>query len=200
MDFSSFYDVILADVERDMQVGLQCSDGPAESLAIGRGLRGLQPRSFVILRKGRQADFLKCIDFGIDVVSARVVAILEALGATGCSFFPADIEGADGREKYFGLAVSSKSGPHIEALSRSACLVKRGRRGEVWSASYGLFFDPSTWDGSDIFFLGNGATLVVHRRVVDALAEHGVMATFADRLDLAESVMHQTVDLRQAAP
>ena len=198
MDFTSFYTVIMSNIERDMAVALRNHEGgPEESLAIGRGQRGLGRRLFDVARAGRRGDFLKGIDLGIDIVSSRVVSIFRSLNVTGCSYFPVEVNIPEDGRQYFGLAVSSRTGPKIEALSRLACHMQRGRRGEVWSVRYGLFFDPNTWDGSDVFFLGDGAVLAIHRRILNALKEQGIKLYSAERLDLALFVTHSMVDLRE---
>ena len=48
------------------------------------------------------------------------------------------------------------------------CSARLASRAGKWVTNTGRpqFFDPATWDGSDVFFLGDDAVLVVHRRVL----------------------------------
>ncbi len=84
------------------------------------------------------------------LISDRVVSILKAGGFSGWRTYPIDLFGKDGIRipNYQGLAVHGRCGPIDE--SRAVRLDKIYPAG-IRPAWYGLYFDPATWDGSDVF-------------------------------------------------
>lgn len=100
--------------------------------------------------------------FGVPVlVSERVVQIFRDGGFTGWDVIPVELRGKRGEllPTYYFLSVLGRCGPI--AKSRSEVFQKRYPAG--WFPMLkGLYFDPATWDGSDIFLpAGTGHKLVV---------------------------------------
>lgn len=86
-----------------------------------------------------------------EVVSQRFVDVLRDNGVTGWSTFPIELHGKGGDliEGYFGLAVTGRCG--VLQLDRSRVETRIGASGKPYKVKIGLFFDASTWDGSDMF-------------------------------------------------
>lgn len=97
----------------------------------------------------------------IDLVSQRVIDVLRSSGFKGWSTYPVIVLSKSGEhiEGYHGFAVTGRCGPIDDSMSRrvlSAPATPAGR--PVW-ALRGLYFDPTTWDGADIF-VAEGSALV----------------------------------------
>jgi len=95
----------------------------------------------------------------------RVVELLEREGFTGWGSYPVSIAGKQGNaiSEYHGLAVSGRCGAIDDSRS-----VKLDRifPGGVFPVLAGLYFDPGTWDGSDLFATQGGSN---HIFVVEAV-------------------------------
>jgi len=86
-----------------------------------------------------------------NVVSQRLVDVLRENGVTGWSTFPIELYGKNGEliEGYHGLAVTGRCG--ALQLGRSRVETRIGASGKPYKIKIGLFFDESTWDGSEMF-------------------------------------------------
>jgi hypothetical protein len=84
------------------------------------------------------------------ILSEIAVGLLKAAGCTGWRTFPAQVFGKDGREYegYYGLSVLGRCGP-ID-YSRSA-IVWRKFPGGLFPYFKGEYFEPASWDESDMF-------------------------------------------------
>ena len=188
MDFTQFYLVLFGNIDKDMTVEFDPDVRELdETLAIGRGQRGLHERSCKIVHRGRQHHFINSVHFGVDLVSEQVVEALKHIGATGWDIFPITIKGGALEPNFFGLVVPSTCGLEQTDQTRAACRLRRGQNGEALPLFFGRYFHPSQWDGSDIFRFDNQATMIVHRRVLDEFLRRGIRVYAAVRLDHAES-------------
>jgi hypothetical protein len=108
----------------------------------------------------------------VRLVSERVLSAFAASGVTGWEGIPVDVHRADGHavRGYHLFVVKGRSGPIDNARSVQVDrirLVKGSQRSsKVWR---GLFFDESTWDGSDVFAPGRSAFCFVTQKVKDTL-------------------------------
>ena len=120
------------------------------------------------------------------IVHERVVQLLEEQRFTGWTTYPVEVYGRDGQHipGYHGLAVTGRCGP-IDR-DRSVVELKQfpGRVAPVW---VGLYFDPATWDGSDIFMPQEGwYGPIVVERVRQAFRRARVKNVQFTRLDEVE--------------
>ncbi|HEY8209782.1 MAG TPA: hypothetical protein VIG99_19980 [Myxococcaceae bacterium] len=84
------------------------------------------------------------------LISDRVASILEGGEHSGWQTYPVELSGKDGLRipGYRGFAVSGRCGP----IDESRCVrLDKIYPGGVFPAWYGMYFDPATWDGSDLF-------------------------------------------------
>jgi uncharacterized protein DUF1629 len=103
------------------------------------------------------------------LVSNRVTGILQAGGFKGWTVFPIDLAGADGQRiaGFHGLSIVGRCGA-IE--NQRSIRVPKKYPGGVFPVWKGLYFDPSTWDGSDIFMpQGKVGWVFVAKGLRDAL-------------------------------
>jgi hypothetical protein len=98
----------------------------------------------------KPSDFIRTTLATPFIISDRVVEILKAGGFSGWRTYPIDLfdKGGVRIPGYHGLAVHGRCGPVDD--SRSVKLDKI-LPGGIFPRWYGLFFDPATWDGSDVF-------------------------------------------------
>jgi len=114
-------------------------------------------------RKGRvRGDFMGASYVSIFLVSKRVIDILQEHRFQGWSTYPVLISDSQGREVegYSGFSVTGRTGPRFEQRNWYSAL-DSGRVVADYEPQKSLFFDPATWDGSDIFSpIGSRITLV----------------------------------------
>lgn len=84
------------------------------------------------------------------VVSLRVVDLLSDNAFTGWSTYPVHVLDREGQviDGYYGLAITGRCGPIEPSQSE---VVFRDLPGGRVPALKGMFFDPASWDGSDLF-------------------------------------------------
>ena len=120
------------------------------------------------------------------VVSAKVLATLHALSATGWASYKVDVRGADDEHVpgYAGLSVRGRCGPirHDRGVP-----VQKEYPGGIYTVYLGYLFDEHSWDGSDLFVSEDGSgTVFVSQRVRDAFVKAKVTGVTMDRADLAQ--------------
>lgn len=101
------------------------------------------------------------------IVHQRVVDILRSEGLTGWATFPVELRDEAGRilPDYFGFAVTGRSGP---PAYRRGSMVAVDYPGGTFVEYKGRFFDPVSWDGSDVFHTGEWGFIFVTDALVDA--------------------------------
>ena len=96
------------------------------------------------------------------LVSDRVVTLLRDEGFTGWRTYAVDLVGHDGAPipGYHGLAIHGRCGPIDDSKSVQ---VPQQFPGGVFPVWIGMYFDPDTWDGSDLFMSedGKGSKFVI---------------------------------------
>ncbi len=152
-DFEKLYSLMHASLSGELVVN--AVDFPVDmDLPLARGdFQPAKPVRFGYHMGRRRTDFLRCGLPVISLASDRFIDILKAGGFSGWRTFPVTILGKDKQEisGYSGLAITGRCGP----LDNPRC--ERKTRPAKWPAVravpawYGLYFDLSTWDGSDLF-------------------------------------------------
>lgn len=134
---------------------------------------------------GRPFDLIWTTYAGLFLISSRVRDLLENEGITGWRTYPVEVTGRQGAviPGYHGFAVTGRCGPFD--LSKSQMIIKPPPvpRGRAAPYHRGLFFEPSTWDGSDVFCSENGwLTVIVTRKVHDLFRRYKVRNVEFERL------------------
>ena len=123
--------------------------------------------------------------FGGIIVHERVVRLLEEHRFTGWTTYPVEVCGQDGQHipGYHGLAITGRCGP----IDRDRSVVKLkqfpAKMARVW---VGLYFDPATWDGSDMFMPADFDCVFVAEQVWKAFRRARVKNVQFTRLDQVE--------------
>jgi hypothetical protein len=119
------------------------------------------------------------------LVSEKMVELLRSAGASGWSAVPLQLY--DKKNQHVGshhyVCIHGRCGPLDE--DRSAQL-PRIYPGGVFPILRGLYFDPATWDGSDIFVPGKTAFILVVDRVKEVFEQADVKNVTFTPLDEVE--------------
>jgi len=101
------------------------------------------------------ADLIWTDDATPLLLSARVVSLFRQHELTGWSTYEIDLFGKNGEPipGYHGLSVTGRCGPIDNSMSKKVPKQFPAKVSTVWQ---GLYFDPSTWDGSSIFMPEGG--------------------------------------------
>lgn len=169
--FDAFY-VVWNPFEEDPYVGETVdASGFDDLVAYGRAER--EPASPVVVRHafgaGTPGDVVWTTTSTFLVLGPKVIETLKIEGFTGWSTFPVSLFLANGElaEGYGGLAISGRCGPLDH--TRGERITITGMPGYR-----GFWFDPSDWDGSDVFMpRGKSWFRIVTERVKEAIEGAG---------------------------
>jgi hypothetical protein len=132
--------------------------GVAQAFALTRGeLRPVEPvRAKWMMGRSKPAEIIWTGMAAPLLVSNRVISILRDEGFTGWSFYRVALTGRSGEpvEGYSGLVVEGRCGAVDDHQSTKIDRIMPGGAFHWWR---GLYFDPATWDGSDLFMATGGA-------------------------------------------
>jgi len=113
----------------------------------------------------------------LTLVSRRFVDVLRFRGFSGWTTYPVNL----GRVKqapidieYGGLAITGRCGPFLESLSTPIIQAPVAPGGDEMPAFRGLFFEPTSWDGCDLFVAENYGRAICVEAVKRALEESGL--------------------------
>ena len=139
--------------------------------------------------EGRHAyDVVGTTFAAVKLFSKRFFDALSANGVTGWRTFEAQIEGAGEqvRDSYTGLVVTGRCGrlqPHRSSTVIGLPAAPGGKPKQLY---VGLFFDPDSWDGSDMFLPSGTALTFVTQRV-----KYVLEAAAVSNLSLTSAATHQ---------
>lgn len=126
--------------------------------------------------RAKPADVESC---NIDVFSGKVKGLFEEHGITGWKAYPIDLYDKLGRlvEGYSVLGITGRCGPLDPTKA-----VKRLTEypGGIFPAYYGHYFDPESWDGSDIFMSSSSGHINITERVKKLLEKHKIKHVAVD--------------------
>jgi hypothetical protein len=160
-----------------------------EAFALSRAELSVERPVVLRWKMGRKVpgDFVWTAMAVLIVVSDKVVSVLKTNFCSGWSTYPVHLYGPLGNRivGYHGLAVRGRCGPRQPERSAHTVVVddKIGPR-----PSYrGLFFDESSWDGSDIFVPSDGSAQVfLLERVKNLLLQAKIKGARFERADQYE--------------
>jgi hypothetical protein len=117
----------------------------------------------------------------------RTLEVLVTGGMTGWKAEPVPVELSGGHESpdYSLLIVLGRSGPVDNSLSRRAVLPPPDG-GQTMPGWMGLYFNDSSWDGTDVFTPMDSGYVCVTRRVKDLFQAAGLTNMRFDSLAAVE--------------
>jgi len=149
----------------------------AEDFALARGEYRPREKILFVQTGGRTLHDLIGTGYpSIKLWSSRTVDTLRQSRFSGWETFDVEIHLANGTiiRDYHGLAVTGRSGPIDDSLSQSAVVPPLTPGGQSMPGLRGLCFDPTSWDGRDVFTPEGYAGIFVVRAVVDAIVGKGI--------------------------
>lgn len=171
MDFDRLYKLGRARKRTSLHVAPREPD-EIDDFAILRGeIRPQKPLVFEYMKGASGStprDLVSTSLVSLRLISDRVISVLREFSGWGT--YPVEVYGKKGERipGYHGLAVTGRCGPIDDSRSRPAVYppaVPQGRPTLVW---IGLYFDPETWDGSDVFLPEDSANIFVTEAVKEA--------------------------------
>ena len=125
------------------------------------------------------------------IVSTRFIDVLKDF--KGWSTYPVEVHDGWGAmvPGFAGLAILGRCGRMLHDLSRTETDKRWG-----WQNYVGLYFDPNTWDGSDIFYPTFGRGPVITSRLRDALRKAEITNIHMERLSDARTEKRMVDDMR----
>ena len=155
-----------------------------EPFALTRGdFRPRKPLVFVHHMGGKvPTDIIWTGHVVIHLFADRVVELMRREGFTGWSTYPVEVRGKDGTvfPGYHGMSFPGRCGPIENARST---IVHEQMPGGVFPFHKGMFFDPDTWDGSDLFMPASYVGVFVTEAVKQAFEKAKVKNVRFSRLD-----------------
>lgn len=120
------------------------------------------------------------------LLSERVVGVLREEGFTGWGVVPVDLRGKNGEPlpTYYYLCVRGRCGPSDVGRSTKVDKIYPGGVFPIWK---GLYFDETTWDGSDFFVAaGTGFKFIVEgvKRAFQKAKVKNALLTPLDEVEL----------------
>ena len=192
MDFKRTYKLQIIGKQGALHVHPRSLDDIEDDVALYEGRVTLQaPLAFEFMKGASGStpyDFVSTSLPPLKLVSERVVAVLRDF--TGWATYPVEVYGKKGElvAGYHGLAVTGRCGPIDDSRSRPAIrppAVPHGQATRMW---IGLYFDPVSWDGSDVFLpKGNGRTFITED-LKSALERAGITNVYFTALSEAENM------------
>jgi hypothetical protein len=147
---------------------------PADPQQLTRGEAAVvEPIVFDHDQGTRPHDFVGTTWAALDLVSDRFIDVLRDGRFTGWDTYPVVIVGKDGEEvaAYHGLAITGRCGRVEWEKSERVILPPPVPQGRATTGWRGLYFSPSSWDGSDLFVPSDGSTYVIVTDAVKAAIE-----------------------------
>ena len=122
---------------------------------------------------GKPRDLVATAYGTVDLLSDRVIQIFRDGGYTGWTTFPVEVYGKHGEriEGYHGFAVTGRCGPIVWSKGKKVRKPPPVPWGQSYDAWVGMYFDPDSWDGSDIFLPEACASTIVVEKVMLALTK-----------------------------
>jgi hypothetical protein len=158
-----------------------------DSGAILRGTRSLPGGAVFRAMKGtRSADLMGTTRVAIRIASQRLVDILDDAGFTGWRTEPVLLQDNHGQEvpgRFHALVITGRAGPIDPSRSEIVLEPPPVPRGEPTYAEVGLYFDPASWDGSDLFLPESTSAICAVERVKGVIEQSPLSNVQFTRLD-----------------
>jgi hypothetical protein len=182
-DYAQFW-LLGEEFKRDA-LRVRADERDFDPYALGRGeWAPPAPLAFTRRQGKRPYDVVGTSNAAVVLVSDRFVEVLSDNGFTGWKTFPVVVRADEGSEMggLNGLQLTGRAGPIRDDLSEEVILPPPTPQGKAMPHLKGLYFEPGSWDGSDVFAPGESAFFVAREPVVDALRAAGVTNLQAERL------------------
>jgi hypothetical protein len=163
------------DVETDALELTRAELHPVQAVTVDWAMGRAQPSEVIWTTMGTMV-----------IIADSVVQLLRSHGFTGCSLYDVSVRNKQGQRApgYCGLAVTGRGGQIDNSQSVEVPRIFPAGISPVWK---GLFFDPASWDGSDLFMPAQsvGWKFVVEdvKRAFERAKIRNVMFTPLDQIE-----------------
>lgn len=154
------------------------------------------PIVFVVDEGKREVDFVGTTWGVVWLVSERFVGVLRGGGFSGWATFPAEVQWKNGDPipGYHGLVATGRSGPADYAKCEEVWVDPPVPEGKRTRSFRGFFFEPPSWDGSDVFIPDETGAIVITGDVRRGLDAAGVTNVNYRRLsDMTMDLTHDKI-------
>lgn len=173
MNFESLYKLSLVSKRTALHVEIRNEIISGDEYALHNGT--LRPNQTLIFdfMKGASGstinDFIGTSTPPLTLISDRVVEVLQPF--KGWATYPVEVYGKKGEliPGYHGLAITGRCGPIDDSKSKAVWIPPPVPEGKPYRKWIGLFFDPATWDGSDVFLSSTGGGMLITDAVKTAM-------------------------------
>jgi hypothetical protein len=191
MDFEKIYSMITGDVRSPMVVDLRFPDQMKEFEIVRGRFPSADTLVFDHVSGTRLVDWMSTTLFPVCLVSHHLISVLREAGFTGWTTIPAHV---------FSKAKAQIPGYHVFGVTGRCGRIDNTRSTQVWRPAketpekkfrtwLGLYFDPPTWDGSDIFGPDHTGWIFVVQKVKDALVKAKITNVSFEALTQIERLM-----------
>ena len=125
-----------------------------------------QPVRFRVVQGSRWPDLIATDAIVLYLVSARFRKVLRDAGISGWHSRRVEVADVVSRD-YELLVVTGRCGAIDDGCSVQS--PRQNRSGVAYTVWTGLFFDPATWDGSDVFSPADSGLIFMTQRACDAI-------------------------------
>lgn len=113
----------------------------------------VNPKTPIVMRYqmgGVSKDFIWTTNVGVMMVNRKVVDLLKANGFKGWDTYPVEVHGKNDEtiKGYYGIAITGRCGPIDNSKSKTVMVNYPAGK---FPMLRGMYFNPSPWDGSDLF-------------------------------------------------
>jgi len=142
-----------------------------------------KPLVFEISQGRKRVDLVGTGYAGLVLVSDSFINVLSDAGFTGWTTYPVHVLGRVGDELvgYHGLSILGRCGP-LDLYRGEKIIMAAPPGGTALPGWRGFHFDPSTWDGSDLFLPEGARLLFVVEAVKNALQKAGLSNLSLERI------------------
>ena len=168
MEFGSLYRFSDAGIRGALHVESR-KDHDEIALSLGKK-RPRKPLVFTHHSGGKPRDVIGTTEM-LCLVSERVIKVLRENEFTGWTTYPVEIHGKGGSlvEGYHGFAVTGRCGPIDWCRGKKVRRPPRVPGGKPCNVWIGMYFDPDSWDGSDVFVPKDTLYTIVTEEVKSAV-------------------------------
>lgn len=152
-----------------------CPEGQIDDWKVARGDQE-PPKRFGYQMGSSLCDWMGTGWPAFSLVSQRFVTALREGSFTGWKSYAAEVHRKNGKliEGYEVLIVTGRCGPLDHSKEKKVRKPPPVPQGQAYDAWIGMYFDPESWDGSDLFTPEGTTVTVVTEPVKSALERVGI--------------------------
>ena len=131
---------------------------------------------YTYLQGKKPYDIIGCSFPHLNIISKNFYELLKDNRVSGWDSYPVEVlkKGKVLLNDYYGLSIKGKCGPILDEKSNQMLMPPKVPSATSYYAYVGLYFDPNTWDGSDIFCPEGSYHIFVTEKVKNLIEQAGI--------------------------